>query len=281
MHETNCSLVCEILINLFNELKELNNMKVTAKCVLFWLITILIFSPTNAGWAQGSFSFPKKILYNESINGNIVGRCEIAFKSGIKIDNKELYWLKMSNFQGVGYISTDEVHTYIFPNKLTIFASLLKQSDLLVQEYRLREYDEIQKRLGLSKTNDSRLIFKERNKTIETELYPNPLNKLVDLLSSFIVVSEKAVVRNKYDEKLEFYTHAIKGIRTVALTYQGLATALFMGQTLATEVWSIKYSDVELLRFNIFNDNGFAFPVKVSIKDDNDSIVLRADKVMK
>ncbi|MCP4113449.1 MAG: hypothetical protein GY749_49295 [Desulfobacteraceae bacterium] len=216
--------------------------------LLYWITAFFLVSMCCETFVQAGFTFPKTILYKESVNGNIMGNCEIKFRTGIEIDNQGLYWLKLSNFQGFGYRSTDEVHTYIYPD-LSLFDTQLKQNGKIIQEMRLQKHN----------SGNRRLIFRDMQKSEFSELELSSDHKVIDFISSFILTSQKAAKRNKNDEKLVFFFR--RNTKIVNLIYQGLATANFMGQTVATEVWAIKYHNIELFRFNIFNDNGFAFPI--------------------
>lgn len=186
--------------------------------------------------------------------------------------DQNLSYLQLSNFQGFGYESTDQLETYIYPAPdLSLFDSQLIQGGKMVQEARIvTAKDEIDNKLT------KKFLFKEVTQKGVIEMDTPFDYKVIDFVSSYIITSYYAATNSKR-EKL--YLFIGKSTKFVDLIFLGNEDCPYEGNMVSTQAWVIRYYNHDFLKFNIYEDKGFFFPVIVSISDDKQGLIqLRADK---
>jgi len=214
--------------------------------------------------------FPQTILYKIIVRDQVVGQSILEFSSSSAFPST--YQLALVKFQGLGYESQDRLYTYINQKDLSLHDAQLKKGDKIQYEVRAMEKE------GIDLAKRQAYVFKEAGSkgTIDTILYTD--YKVIDLLSSFLIASEKKRTGNKEPEKFNLFIG--KSTRIVDMLYSGEEKFAYKGDTITTDVLVISNNNQEILRFNIYTKDGLYYPIRVSIVDEKEGTMqLIADRI--
>lgn len=234
------------------------------------LMTFFLLSMTGASFAA-QFKFPNKIKYDILVGSK---KASSDFSCQSKTDNSgtPLHLLSFGNFQALGFTSRDKIYTFIFKNDLSLSRTILTRGKEKVYEMKAK------KAKGMFDNKETTVFVYTEERllgTIETEPYtPYPV---IDLLSLFMVASKSVASGNK---RQNFSFFVKKSTKTVELTHRGTEQVSYQGRNVKTTVVELTHQSQEVFKLNIYQDNnGFYFPVQISIEDDEQGLVqFRATK---
>lgn len=242
--------------------------------VLIWAVLLM------GGYylqAITTFKFPPKIKYKMLKDNKITASCIFTYDA--QTDKKGISRLKMTNFVGLGVNSREWLATYIFAKDSSLYADFVMRGNQLISEVRIIEA------IGFDGKKGPFMRYKdlESDEGREMEIFTE--YKIVDLLSSFFVISQR-VASGKY-ENHETYGFIIdESIKTVEVFWLGCQKVPFNGRMVHTDTFSLTYQNTEIFQFSIYQDlDGYCFPVNVKIVTDfmgkDRPLELRADKIRK
>ncbi|KPA19122.1 secreted protein, partial [Candidatus Magnetomorum sp. HK-1] len=233
---------------------------------IFVLFLCLLFLPFQSLYAKkNEFKFPKQIVYKIIQNKRYLASTNFLFqKKGI-----ENYQLTMGSIKGFGLSSNDKCVTYISQKDYSLRTSLVLQKKELKEELRFKE----ERNLGL--LGDHVFIHKsfekDSSQTITEIASPHTV---LDLSSSFVVLSKKISNKNFSDEKFNLFIAKTSYI--VNCTVKKDVPFNYKNKKLSTSLVTLKYmfkkdqsknknqpESVDLIIFYIYNDEkkGFIFPI--------------------
>jgi hypothetical protein len=208
---------------------------------------------------NGSSKFPERIEYKLFKGGNFVGKCQYLYSENT--NKKGISSLKLTNFQGFGYSSDESLVTYIFRDNLSLYADFVMKGRKVISERRLKEA------MGFDLKKTMVLIYKSYNSPDEIQIEIPTRHKVIDLVSSFFVASQM-VAKDNYKQTMKFNILFGRRIRVVDTIYIGKSEVAFQGRMISTEIFVIRYNNVELCRFYIFKDyRGNCYPIRIVIQD--------------
>ncbi|OQW92873.1 MAG: hypothetical protein BWK78_00255 [Thiotrichaceae bacterium IS1] len=241
------------------------------KKLLFVLQSVVIlafYMWTNSAFAI-EVQFPAQILYKILIANKVMGSTKMTFTP--KGREEGTYSLTLAQFQGLGFKLQDRNVTLVKKNNLSLYANFLTRGDQTIYEIRLGSGDDF----GITR---QAFRYKEATDkgTIDTMLYSD--YRVIDLLSSFLVISEKVRGGDKQSDKFNLFIG--KSTKIVDLEYVGEVKIPYQGKEVPTTALSLKYNGKEVFRFHIYQQGGVYFPVSVTIEDEKQGhIELRADNI--
>jgi len=234
------------------------------------LFTLLCLG-TTTGVTLADVKFPSAIRYQVVVAGKNVGNASFNFSQRSKYPGT--YSLTLNNLQGLGIKSDEQMFTYVEQADFSLHAAFVSKSGKTLSEIRIVERRDID-----YTTKRQAYAYKEAGAkgSIDTMIYSD--HKVVDLLSSFVVFSEK--VRNKNVKSEKFNLWLDKSTKIVDLVHKGTESVAYKGAKVKTTALSLEYGAVELFKFNIYSERGRYFPVRVSIESDKGLIEFVADTVI-
>lgn len=207
-----------------------------------------------------SFKFPRLINYKILKKGNVLGSCQYYYEE--KINHKDISYLKLKNFRGLGYSLNESLSTYIFSENLSLYASFFMSGKDIISDVRSKEI------LGFDGQRNLEYVFREGSKP-EINIHRDHFirYKVIDFLSSFLVTSKKVANGDfKHSEKFQMIINSkIPIVQTIHL---GDEKVPFQGKLVNTIALSIVLHHVEVLRFNIIKEESYCFPVRVVMNDE-------------
>ncbi|RKZ41986.1 MAG: hypothetical protein DRQ41_07550 [Gammaproteobacteria bacterium] len=234
------------------------------------LTMFLLLTMMDASFAA-PFKFPNKIHYDIFVNGSNEASSTFSFVSKKDKAGTPVYQLSFGNFQALGFTSRDKIYTVIFQKDLSLSRTVLMRGN--------EKFYEMKAKKGSGMFDDEAITFIYAEDTltgpIETEPYtPYPV---IDLLSLFLVASE-SVATNKGQQNFSFFVK--KSTEIVKLIPLDKAEVSYQGAEVSTTVMELSHQGREILKLNIYRDkNGFHFPLRLSIKDEEQGLVeFRATK---
>lgn len=229
-------------------------------------------------WPADSFKFPSTIRYKLLKNDRVIGSCRFEYDVKGKFENTSS--LKLVNFQGLGLTSQEWLLTYIYTKDSSIYATYILKGKEPVSEIRLKEA------VGFDGGKDQVFVYKELTSPdqIQTELFTK--FPVIDLVSSFFVSSQKVASGNlNKAEKFNFLFG--KSTKIMDMIYTGTEQVPYQGKEVSTHVLIIRYNNMEIFRFKIFQDpEGCFFPLSVVLVTDftggsQETFEMRADEIKK
>jgi hypothetical protein len=232
------------------------------KLFLFPLFTLLCLG-TTTGVTLADVSFPSQIMYRVVVAGKNIGSAQLRFNRRSKYAG--IYAVNLSNFEGLGIKSDEQMFTYVDQADLSLSSAFVSKGKKRIYEIKTVERED------LDLTKRRAYAYKEAGAkgSIDTMIYSD--HKVIDLLSSFLVFSEKVRNHNLKSEKFNLWLD--KSTKIVDLVHKGNESVVYKGAKVKTTVLSLKYDAVELFKFNIYGEKGYYFPVKVSIESDDKGLV--------
>jgi len=229
-------------------------------------------------WPADSFKFPSTIKYKLLKNDRVVGSCRFEYEVKGKFENTSS--LKLVNFEGMGLTSQQWLQTYIFTKDSSIYATFILEGKKPASEIRLKEG------VGFDGSAGQVFVYKELTSPdqIQTELFTQ--YPVIDLVSSFFVASRKVAAGNLTKaEKFNFFFG--KSTKIMDMMSIGTEKVPFLGKEVSTQVLIVRYNNVEIFRFKIFQDaDGYYFPLSVIVVTDftgssQDTFEMRANEIQK
>jgi hypothetical protein len=239
------------------------------------VFTIVSISQLSAG---DSFKFPSTIKYKLLKNDRVVGSCRFEYEVKGKFENTSS--LKLVNFEGLGLTSQEWLLTYIYTTNSSIYGTFILKGKEPVSEIRLKEG------VGFDGGKGQIFVYKELTSPdqIQTELFTQ--YPVIDFLTSFFVTSRKVAAGNHTKaEKFNFFFG--KSTKIMDMMYMGAEQVPYQGKEVSTQVLIVRYNNVEIFRFKIFNDpDGYYFPLSVAVVTDftgsnQDTFEMRAEEIKK
>jgi len=246
--------------------------------VLIWFIFISnqqLFSKTL------SFSnFPNQILYKVVKNNTVIENTQLRFS-----ENQKMFLLTMSSVNWLNFSNKDKMVTYIHKKDLKLYSSFVVRGKKILQELRLKQVTGL---LG----DTFVYLFKDKY-TEETDVHPSITEyateyKYVDLLSSFIILSDKIYNVNYEMERFNFLIG--KRMYVVISIIERKIPFIYKNKKINITKIMLKYNSesqkkksVDLFEFYIYNDQkkDLWFPLSVTIFDaDQTTCQLIADKYL-
>jgi len=231
------------------------------------------------------FKFPNKIEYKIVYKKHIAqSKLEMSpytsTNDRANKDSKCKYYmlLTMGNVKVSGYKTTDKWITYICKNNLSLYASYVINSSNNSRKEELRFIKA--KSIGL--LDDYVYVHKSHEKkSSETYTEIASPHKVIDLLSSFVVLSNKICIKNNSREQYNFFIAKTSYI--VDCTVKSNVFYQHGDDKLPVDLVTLQYkfkheeskktkktTSVDLAVFYIYNDpkTGYWFPVCIKLDDD-------------
>ena len=247
------------------------------KCIMFLIVLCLVGSGFQQLWPADAFKFPSTIKYKLLKNDRVVGSCRFEYEKKGKLE--KMSTLKLVNFEGLGLTSQEWLLTYIYTMNSSIYAAFIMKGKDPASEIRLKEG------VGFDGASGQVFVYKELTSPdqIQTELFTQ--YPVIDLVSSFFVASRKVAVGNLTKaEKFNFFFG--KSTKIMDMMYTGSEPVPYQGTEVTTQVLVVRYNNVEVFRFKIFQDpEGYYFPLSIVLVTDftggQDTFEMRADAIKK
>jgi len=231
-----------------------------------FFIILIAFSMQSIAGQNTSFKFPSTISYKILRNKQYsVGTVLTFGKKG------STYLLTMGNIQGFGISSTEEIIAYMNPKDLSLYSTFVKKGTNIQEELRFKE----EKNLGL--LGNQVYIHKSFGDSSPTITEIGSPFTVIDLLSSFVVLSNKIYKKNYGNEQYNLF---IKTSYIVECSVKKNVFRQYKNEKVCTSQVTLKYSlskeqkktqpeSVDLFVFYIYNDKskGICFPICVELED--------------
>jgi len=246
------------------------------------ILFVLIANQQLFSKTLNNSNFPNQVVYKVVKNKKVAGTTILRFT-----ETQKLFLLTISNVNCLNLSYKDKMVTYIHKKDLKLYSSMLVQGKKILQELRLKQVS------GL--LDDAYIpLYKDMNTKIDT--YPSITEdgtgyKYVDLLSSFIVLSNKIYTENYEMERFNLFIGKHKYVvisiieRNFPFKFKNeninVTKILLRYNFVSTE--NQKKESIDLVEFYIFNDrkNDLWFPVSVKIYNaDRITCQLLADKYL-
>ncbi|SEH04777.1 hypothetical protein [Candidatus Venteria ishoeyi] len=234
-----------------------------------FLMVVAIYLQGIGLMSFAEIHFPSQIKYKMIIEGKHSG--DIKMYCSPKIWPPGSYKIVMTDFAGFGIKSSEKMLAFIDGTTLSLHAAAIYQGSKVVDQVRLKQ--------GGSPIDDSPVplyVHIQDGVKTQTELGNNYL--LIDILSAFIIASEKVRQKDKLAamKKFNLFIRSRKSPIIVDMVSQvGQEKSLYNGKNVDTSVVSLMYHNQEMLKFNIYQENDKYFPVSVTMKDVHQSIEFR------
>jgi len=241
--------------------------RIFIKVTIFFII-FLAYSAHSMVGQNSSFKFPRKITYKIIRNNKFAASSELTFTG----KGHSQYVLKMGNIQGFGISSKEKIVAIMLKKDLSLFSSFVTKGKEIQEELRFKE----EKNLGLLGNQVYiHKSFKNNTSPTITEI-GSPFN-VIDLLSSFVVLSNKIYNQNYNNEKYNLF---IDTSYIVDCSVKKNVLRQYIDKQVSTSQVTLKYSfskgqkknqpeSVDLFVFYIYHDKikGICFPICVEIDD--------------
>ena len=262
----------------------LKGTKMMTKRVIFCILNFLFFfnySSTIVAFSQIQFHFPQKILYNLLKYGEHIGKCEFKFTKQGKYENT--FGMTMTNLKVLGF-NTDEIHTSILKNDLSLYRTLC------IKDNKKKYEIVVKKGYSLLGSEETIISYKTENSKANFQTEICQPYKIIDLLSSFILTSQK-VAKGNYTNSDKYTLFLFDGRSLIVeIVNMGDSHAIFQGNKVGVNMIGIankvetNHQDYKLFQFSIYKtSDNFYFPIRIKISiniRDNASIDLIADKII-
>jgi len=251
--------------------------------VLFLLVLIVPVQPI-AG-KDNNFKFPQHISYKIIQNKRCIATTVFKYKKKGGGTNSQL---TMDSIQGFGIQSNNKIVAHIREVDLSLFSSFVMKGKAIVEELRFKE----EENLGLLGNQVYIHKSSKANSPTITEI-ASPYT-VIDLLSSFVVLSNKIANKNYTNERYNLF---VVTSYIVDCIVENNVMRQYKDKRVSTSKVSLKSivgksdqlnktkqpKSVDLVVFYIYNDisKGFWYPICVEIEDDKgNKFQLIADKLM-
>ncbi|SEH04775.1 hypothetical protein [Candidatus Venteria ishoeyi] len=214
--------------------------------------------------------FPSQIKYKMLIDGKYSGDAKILFNPSANVAGG--YKIVMTDFAGFGIKSSEKMLAFIDGTTLSLQGAAIYQGNKVLDQVKLKH--------GNSALDDSLVplyIHIQGGSKLETELgtsYP-----VIDMLSAFVIASEKVRQKNKLAgmKKFNLFVRSRKSTVIVDMVLKaGQEKSPYNGNNVDTSVISLIHHGQEMFKFNIYQKNGKYFPVSITMEDEHQSIEFRA-----
>lgn len=244
------------------------------------IISIFTLGTMMNAWAS-DFSFPQKISYQMEINGRIPGTGNVTYYLRYNHQGQNVkYYAELSGFSGAG-IKTD--------NLVRSFIAVTNGSPTLhgTTTCRDRSCNDVIYQAELTVGRDFDMVTKvpvykscEGGKCSGGAAFETTLaaeHSVIDLLTAFVVTAEKVRKNNMTTENYYMFL-TNKTPHLVEISFAGQEAVQYAGQKVQTSAISVKYHGREMFHFNIYQENGKYFPVRVASDDD---LILTATSIVR
>jgi len=241
--------------------------RIGIKVTIFFIFLITCSAQSMAGQSY-NFKFPKKISYKIIRNKQYIVTSSLNFSlmGGLQ------YVLTMGNLKGFGISSSETVRSILRSNDLSLISSYVMKGKKLKEELRFK----VAENIGL--LGNQVYIHKsfENNSSPTITEIGSPYT-VIDLLSSFVVLSNKVYNKNFSNEQFNLF---IKTSYIVESSVKKNVLRQYLDDQVSTSQVTLKYffpkgkkknqpESVDLFVFYIYNDKskGICFPICVEFED--------------
>jgi len=241
--------------------------RIFTKVTIFFII-FLAYSAHSMAGQNSSFEFPKTIIYKIIRNKQYIAKSVLKFSQKAKFRSL----LTMGNIQGFGISSNQTIVTYINKDDLSLYSSFVTKGQETIEELRFKEAENI----GLL-GNQVYLHTNFEDNTSPTITEIGSPYTVIDLLSSFVVLSNKIHNKNYGNEQYNLF---IKTSYIVECSVKMNVLRQYKDDQVSTSQVTLKYifpedqkknqiESVDLFVFYIYNDKskGVCFPICVELDD--------------
>lgn len=212
--------------------------------------------------------FPSKIQFKVRKGALLTGSFNLTFEEDFNAVDGDRYQITLSDFEGLGFTSDQQLISSIFMEDLALFGHIVLAGDgTKVSEVFLDT--NCRSAIGQEKTRCFKYREGPAGNPIQTEIF-TPY-KAIDLISSIVVASQAGGDKKFKEEDYNFiFNKATKQVTLVDTGTEVIDTPNGKQQA-AVLVLKHKNSGVELYRFYIGQDASGAYPLKMLFTDANGS----------